>query len=125
MRPRVGGPRSSQSVAGAGISSALRTRQTLCDVGQRVYVNQANDGSGQTVHVNQAGIVIGHLGMKWAIVSLDEAVDTGHRRTVLVPEGTARPIRGTQARAVVVRPSGAASALSRKDTQRVRVRKTK
>jgi hypothetical protein len=94
----------------------------MCEVGMRVRVDGAQDGAGQRMPAanGKAGVVVGHLGMKWAIVALDEGI------TVLVPEGKARPIRGAAvARAVVVKPDGSASPLSRRDTDRVHVRRAK
>lgn len=91
----------------------------MCEVGMRVRVEDAVDEVGGVVHANTTGIVIGHLGMKWAIVSLDGEAS----RTVLVPEGRARPISGQpKGRAVVVRPSGKVTPLSREDSKRVHVR---
>jgi hypothetical protein len=92
----------------------------VCEVGIRTQVIQAFDGVGGRVTPNVPGIVIGHLGTKWAIVSLTAGPNEGD--TVLMPEGQVRPINGGQrGRAVVVQPSGQASPLSRRDTVRARV----
>lgn len=89
----------------------------MCEIGMKVMVGPgAVDEGGKAVDAGRSGVVIGHIGGKWAIVSLNN--DEG---TVLVPEGRARPVdRQQRARAVVVDPSGSATALSRKDTARVR-----
>jgi hypothetical protein len=93
----------------------------MCEVGIKVHVYDGIDGL-DSVFVDAPGIVIGHLGSKWAIVSLDN--EPG--RTVLVPDGTARRISGrAKGRAVVVQPSGRVSPLSREDSQRVHVRSPK
>lgn len=98
----------------------------MCEVGMRVRVAGGVDEVGTPVAANTTGVVIGHLGMKWAIVSLDNKDGSGAGRTILVPEGSARPVdRQQKARAVVVQPSGTATPLSRQDSQRVHVRKPK
>lgn len=90
----------------------------MCDIGQRVTIGRgAVYEAGGPVPEGSPGMVIGHLGNQWAIVSLD-----GGEGTVLVREGTARLRGNGGGRAVVVQPSGRASALSRKDSERVRVR---
>lgn len=98
----------------------------MCEVGMRVHVARGVDEVGTPVEANTTGIVIGHLGSKWAIVSLDNKDGTGAGRTMLVPDGSARPVnRQQRARSVVVHPSGAATPLSRKDSARVHVRTPK
>lgn len=77
----------------------------MCEIGWRVRVKQGS------------GIVIGHLGFEWAVISLDSGGGV-----VVVPEGSARPQLGTKGRAVVIHRDGQASPLSRADTARVRIR---
>ena len=90
----------------------------MCEVGMRVTIGPgAFTEEGNPIAPGSRGLVVGHMGHKWAIISLDAG------GTVLVPEGTANVVdRQQRARAVVVHPGGAASVLSRGQTARVRVR---
>lgn len=94
----------------------------MCEVGWRVKVppEASTDEQGRAVAPWASGIVIGHIGFEWAIVSLDD-----RQGMVLVREGRAIPRPGTKTSAVVVQPDGSASGLSRRDSQRVRVRPRK
>lgn len=95
----------------------------MCEIGTRVFTGPGTvDSTGASVGQGIPGIVIGHLGNKWAIISRDDRPGD----TVLCPEGMARPKDNrTGAAAVVVSPGGTVTRLTRQETARVRTSRGK
>ena len=97
----------------------------MCEIGWRVIVKGGVDSDGEPVPPGATGIVVGHMGLAWAIVSLDQQhTGTAAGKTVLIHEGSVRPVN-RNTRSVVMHPDGRATPLSRGDSHRVHIRPPK